>query len=369
MNPWPRTALLGVSVSKVARKQKRGQADKQTYAGGYLRLRRGILQHLDAGTISLLDFSVYVWLMLKADYKTGLAWGCAEKIRVHASRGTSLRAIQRSIDRLEHIGWLKRWRTHGQRGNYPILIARFSVFYECVATEEVCHYSVTHTVTDASLSVSLREHRVNIERTTDYNDIQYDHVTDSVTDVTPSVSPLSHRGVTDDDTEASPNKELRTKDSKKKEKPDADNNSHRTNRGDAASETKSNHQPKIDAVILSWIHGRILESARQSQTEITNRRAYLRKGTAEFLKHFDSELIGYLHELVGVYVKGENTKGKRFIPYEDIIAHIRDETAKHHLPVNHTMILDAIETASIEYGFTKISDEPKPPDQPDQKPN
>ncbi len=159
------------------------------YAGWYPR-RRGILEHLDNGTISLLDAAVHDHLCLTADYRTGVSRSSAEKIRALCPKDVTLRAVQRALATLEEIGWIKRFRTHGQRGNYPIVVGKFYVL------------SVTDGVTDASPKWLA----TNLERTTDWSNVQFDDVTD------PSfIRVLScHSSVTDRDTELSPSKEVRT---------------------------------------------------------------------------------------------------------------------------------------------------------------
>lgn len=152
------------------------------YVGWYPR-RRGILEHLDNGTISLLDAAVHDFLCLIANYRTGVAIASADKIHALAGSGISFRAIQRSLAHLEEIAWIKRFRTHGQRGNYPVVIAKFHVI----------------SVTDDDADVSPRWMSVNIERTTDWRDVQFDTVTDaSLTDEL-----TRHRGVTERGTDAS----------------------------------------------------------------------------------------------------------------------------------------------------------------------
>jgi hypothetical protein len=152
------------------------------YAGWYPR-RRGILQHLDEGTISLLDAAVHDFLCLIADYRTGVAWASAEKIKALSPADISLRAIQRSLARLEQIVWIKRFRTHGKRGNYPVVIGKYFV-----------------------RSLSMKWMSVSLERTTDWRDIQFDSVTD--TSFADDVS--RHSGVADLDTELSSGQEGRT---------------------------------------------------------------------------------------------------------------------------------------------------------------
>lgn len=153
------------------------------YVGWYPR-RRGILEHLDRGTISLLDAAVHDFLCLTADHRTGITWASAEKIHVLAGAGISLRAIQRSLAKLETLGWIKRFRVHGKRGNYATLIGRYFV-----------------------RDASLKWWSVSLARTNDWRDVQFDAVTD------PSFvgNGGGKGGDAEDGTEASRIQESRTK--------------------------------------------------------------------------------------------------------------------------------------------------------------
>lgn len=105
-----------------------------SYSGFYKR-RRGVLEHLEAGRISLLDLAVHDLICLRANavvgngsaIPSGVWFGSATAIHALCPREISERAIQRSLQHLENIGWIKRWMTPGKHGNYPILIARYSV--------------------------------------------------------------------------------------------------------------------------------------------------------------------------------------------------------------------------------------------------
>jgi hypothetical protein len=165
------------------------------YVGWYPR-RRGILEHLEKGSISLLDSAVHDFLCLTCDYRTGVARASAEKIRILCPSEITLRAVQRSLAHLEKIGWIKRWRTHGQRGNYPILIARFPVY----GTSKSDSIFVTDGGTEHDTDVSPRWYRVNAERTTDWRFVQFE----PVTDMSPNLSLVVSKAVTDRDTDATP---------------------------------------------------------------------------------------------------------------------------------------------------------------------
>jgi hypothetical protein len=124
------------------------------YGGWYAR-RRGLLEHLDKGTISLLDSGIHDFLCLLANHKNGVARASAAKIRSMCPSEINLRQIQRSLAWLEELGWIKRFRGKNRRGNYEILIARFFV-----KDAEGTWWST------------------NIERTTSPRDVQFDRVTD-----------------------------------------------------------------------------------------------------------------------------------------------------------------------------------------------
>jgi hypothetical protein len=102
---------------------------------GFYKRRRGILEHLEAGTISLLDLAVHDYLNLKANLVVGsgsslppgVCITSATAIRATCPSQISERAIQRSLEHMEGIGWIRRWNVRGKRGNYPILICRASV--------------------------------------------------------------------------------------------------------------------------------------------------------------------------------------------------------------------------------------------------
>jgi hypothetical protein len=104
-------------------------------SAGYYKRRRGILDHLEDGTISLLDLAVHDYLNLKANLVIGngssLPPGVCitSAMAIHATCPSQIseRAIQRSIEHLEDIGWIRRWNVRGKRGNYPILVCRASV--------------------------------------------------------------------------------------------------------------------------------------------------------------------------------------------------------------------------------------------------
>lgn len=130
---------------------------------GYYKRRRGLIEHLESGKISLLDLAVHDYLNLKANLvigsdssiPAGVCITSAAAIHATCPAQISERAIQRSLEHLEAIGWIKRWNTRGKRGNYPTLVCRSSV-----------------------ADLSGKEHRVSGTKTTDWRFPVYEPVGD-----------------------------------------------------------------------------------------------------------------------------------------------------------------------------------------------
>ena len=93
----------------------------------YVPIRPGITEHLLRGDVSAFEFGVYVLIHLQADYGTGIWRGSAPRILNSAPRGAKLREVQRALEHLTELGLLRHFHVHGQRGNFPFLINKFTV--------------------------------------------------------------------------------------------------------------------------------------------------------------------------------------------------------------------------------------------------
>jgi hypothetical protein len=105
-------------------------------SNGWYKRRRGIFEHLESGKIGLIDLAVHDVLCLKMNavigsdcsIPPGVCFSSAVAIhQLCAKKEVSERTIRRSLEHLEKIGWIKRWISRGEKGNYPILICRGSV--------------------------------------------------------------------------------------------------------------------------------------------------------------------------------------------------------------------------------------------------
>ena len=94
---------------------------------GFVKIRRGIVEHLLSGAIGFLEAGVYLTIHLQADYRTGVWTGSAPRLAATAPRGATLRDIQRALNRLAEIGFIRVFHTRGARGNYRVLIHKFEV--------------------------------------------------------------------------------------------------------------------------------------------------------------------------------------------------------------------------------------------------
>lgn len=101
---------------------------------GFYKRRRGVYEHIMDGTIDLLEDGIHDFLCLSANLviggdsskPAGVCFTSAPAIHAHCRR-VSERTIQRCLEHLESIDWIKTFRAPNQRGNYPVLICRATV--------------------------------------------------------------------------------------------------------------------------------------------------------------------------------------------------------------------------------------------------
>ena len=91
----------------------------------FVKIRTGLEEHLVRGRIGFFELGVYTTLHLQADYRTGIWIGSAPRLLATAPRGTGLRSVQRAIQRLVDIEFIRTFHTPGARGNYHVLIHKY----------------------------------------------------------------------------------------------------------------------------------------------------------------------------------------------------------------------------------------------------
>jgi hypothetical protein len=86
---------------------------------------RDIQDHAIRGDLSLFDLGVYSVIHFQTEFSTGLWFGSAARVHATAPEGASLRDVQRSMEHLEELRFLRSFRKHGQRGNAPYLVHKY----------------------------------------------------------------------------------------------------------------------------------------------------------------------------------------------------------------------------------------------------
>jgi hypothetical protein len=135
-------------------------------SGGWVQIRRGLLQHLHDGRLTPGEFTAMVLMILLADSDTGIWTGCSEGLSYVSGRQVSAKAAKDALRSLEAKGYILRDRTQGQRGIHPILLDKYLV-----------------------TTGNLRGKRLTLAATTDCKRPQYEAVPDGVPHKQPDTVP------------------------------------------------------------------------------------------------------------------------------------------------------------------------------------
>jgi hypothetical protein len=92
---------------------------------GFIQIRSGLSEHLLNGALGVFALGVYLIILLQVDFETGVWTGSAARLLASAPRGASLRDMQRALELLEKIGFIRIFHRHGQRGNYRALVNKY----------------------------------------------------------------------------------------------------------------------------------------------------------------------------------------------------------------------------------------------------
>jgi hypothetical protein len=94
---------------------------------GFIKIRRGLREHVRDGRMTAGELSIYIWLHFCADFRTGSQKNSAPHIHYAIGRTLSVRQIRRYLESLESKGYIKRFMVPGKKGDYYILINKFEV--------------------------------------------------------------------------------------------------------------------------------------------------------------------------------------------------------------------------------------------------
>ena len=93
-----------------------------TNGDGFVRLRRGILEHLQDGRIRPMEFAAFLTILLAADHRNGAWQGSARSLA--RLMGLSRRYCQKLLARLEGRGYVTRGSPQPP-GTYAIGVKRY----------------------------------------------------------------------------------------------------------------------------------------------------------------------------------------------------------------------------------------------------
>ncbi len=93
---------------------------------GYVQKRRGVLEHLERGSLTLLEYGAFDFLLMSADAATGTWWGSAEDLsRACGAKDVDSRKARRLLESLEGKRYIRRFLILGSHSRYPVLLHQY----------------------------------------------------------------------------------------------------------------------------------------------------------------------------------------------------------------------------------------------------
>jgi hypothetical protein len=86
---------------------------------GFVKLRRGLVEHFEHDKLTYLEAGIYIRLILKADYNTGVLYLRTDDL---VSEEAQYDQIYRALVRLEKKKYIRAFRRTGSKSRYAILI-------------------------------------------------------------------------------------------------------------------------------------------------------------------------------------------------------------------------------------------------------
>ena len=98
--------------------------------GGYVQKRRGVIDHLRDGRLTLLELGAHDVLLLLADKASGMWIGSAKALAANCGAGDITdRQARHLLESLEKKGYIRRFPKRRSHANYPILINRYLITF------------------------------------------------------------------------------------------------------------------------------------------------------------------------------------------------------------------------------------------------
>lgn len=101
---------------------------------GFVAKRRGVIEHLQDGRLTLLEYGAYDVLIGLAEKSTGIWPGSAKALAATCGAGDlSERQARHVLEALEAKQYIRRFARPRAHGNYPILINKYEVSFGAYA--------------------------------------------------------------------------------------------------------------------------------------------------------------------------------------------------------------------------------------------
>lgn len=92
---------------------------------GFLKLRRGLWEHVRDGRMSITAALAFIYICSQADTRTGIWKGSAKS--VSGELGIPERTARDVLEKLEHGDYIRRFALPGRHSCYPILVHKFLI--------------------------------------------------------------------------------------------------------------------------------------------------------------------------------------------------------------------------------------------------
>ncbi|KKK56095.1 hypothetical protein LCGC14_3067980, partial [marine sediment metagenome] len=96
-------------------------------SGGFIAVRRGLLEHLRRGKLTELEALTFIIILGLANPHSGIWWGSAKSLWGEYPFYGNERRARRALEGLASKWYIKRLSTPGKHSNYPILIDKYEV--------------------------------------------------------------------------------------------------------------------------------------------------------------------------------------------------------------------------------------------------
>ncbi len=97
-------------------------------SNGFLATRRGLLEHLRDGRLTLREKGAFQTICELAHWKTGVWWGSARALAAICGAGDiTERQARKILESLEKAGYIRRFATPGIRASYGIVVDKYEV--------------------------------------------------------------------------------------------------------------------------------------------------------------------------------------------------------------------------------------------------